>query len=381
MHIGMFCNAYKPVISGVVRSIDLYRQGLRQSGHFVALFAPDSKGYEDDEAFVFRYPALSLPIDIEYTFPVIVAPQITWLMPRLKLDILHSHHPMLVGKEAVSFGRELDVPIVFTFHTMYHEYTHYLGVDADIVKQIVRRLIGDYVRKVDRVIAPSARVRDLLPSYRVEGPVDILPTPVDLTLFPRRDVLPFSDPDRIDLIYVGRIAKEKNVELMLQAFARAARQDQRLYLRVIGDGPELAKLQADTIRMQIQSRVEFTGAIPFKQVPLELSRADMFIFCSTTETQGLVILEAMAAGLPLVIVRCPALLDVAQHNVDTIVAREDEQDVAQAILSLARDSNKAQAMGKAARANARRYSVPALSSRLVDIYQDTIDGYHRNRHL
>jgi len=380
MRVGMFSNAYRPVISGVVRSINLFKQGLEASGHFVAVFAPDTRNYEDHEPFIFRYSALPLPSGMDYTFPVVVAPQIDWLVPRLKLDVVHAHHPFIVGREALSFSRSLRVPLVFTFHTMYHEYTHYIGFETSIVKQIVRRVVGDYARKADRIIAPSTQVRDMvLPEYNIDLPVDVLPTPVDMSLYPERLAPPLSNPDEITLIYIGRVAKEKNLDFLLRAFERTHQEDPRIRLRIVGGGPEFDKITATIRRMNLSHCVEFTGVVPFEKTAAELLKADMFVFASTTETQGLVVLEAMAAGLPLVLVHSQALLDCARPGLDCLTVAEDETEFAQAILSLVRDPARAQAMGVSARGNARNYSVPVLTERLLDIYQDTIAAYARDR--
>jgi len=377
MRIGMFSNSYKPIISGVVRSIDLYRQGLSNAGNFVALFTSDAKDYEDTEPFVFRYPSIFLPKTMDWTLPVVVAPHITWMIPRLKLDILHAHHPFVVGSEALNISRGDKIPLVFTFHTLYHEYTHYFGLDADFVKQLVRRYVRDFVEGVDCIIAPSSTILNLMPSYQIDRPVEILPTPVDLDLFPAREQPPFSDPDRVQLLYVGRVGKEKNLDFLLRAFARAAKRDARLHLRIVGDGPEAKKLLALAAELQVAARVDFTGAVPFEQVAAQMSQADLFVFTSTTETQGLVLLEAMAASLPQVIVDAAGEHDFVRPGVQLLSTAVDEADFADAILALARDPARSRSMGLAARQNAEQYSVPALTSRLLDIYQNTIDAYHR----
>jgi len=377
MRIGMFSNSYKPIISGVVRSIDLYRQGLSDAGNFVALFTSDTKEYEDAEPFIFRYPSIPLPKTLDWTFPVVVAPQITWMIPRMKLDILHAHHPFVVGSEAMNISRSEAIPLVFTFHTLYHEYTHYVGLDGEFIKQLVRRYIRDYVERVDCIIAPSAYILDLLPSYQIDRSVEVLPTPVDLSLFPPRDKPPLSDPNHIQLIYVGRVGKEKNLDFLLRAFARASKQDTRLHLRIVGDGAELKKLQTYAEELQVAPNVEFAGAVPFEQVAVEMSQADLFVFTSTTETQGLVLLEAMAASLPQVIVNSPALHDFVRPGIDVLSTPVDEVEFADAITSLVRDPARAQSMGRTARQNAEAYSVPAMSNRLLDIYQNTIDNYHK----
>jgi len=378
MRVGMFANAYLPVVNGVVRSIMLYQRGLMDDCHFVGIFAPDARDFEDDEPFIFRYPAIPLPSQYQFAFPVVAAPHITWMVPRLKLDIIHAHHPVIVGVEAARFSEELDIPLVFTFHTMYHEYTHYfLGMDNELVKQIVRKAVRDFANRADHIIAPSPAVADLMPSYGIQKPVDILPTPVDLEQFKPRGRPPLSDPDNIRLIYVGRIAKEKNLDFLLRVFARAAAQDERLSLMLVGGGPMLAVLKKQAQRLNIAHKVTFTGMVPFERVVDELSMADLFIFTSTSETQGLVVLEAMAAGLPPVLVESRALRYFVNPGVDCVMTPEDEEVMAAAILDLINDPGRVRAMGQAARQNAEKYSIPVLTSQLLDIYQRARDAHYR----
>jgi glycosyltransferase involved in cell wall biosynthesis len=382
MRIGMFSNAYRPSLSGVVRSVDLYSHGLRQAGHFVSIFAPDNRNYEDAEPFIFRYPALPLPSGTDYTLPVLVAPQIDWLVPRLKLDIIHTHHPFVVGNAALNFSRSLGIPLVMTFHTMYHEYTNYLGLDVSLARQIIKRVVSSYVRKADCVIVPSTSAQEtLFNEYNIDLPAVVLPTPVDLAQFPARSRPPFSNPDLIQAVFVGRIDRNKNLDFLLRAFGRAWRRDPRLRLRLIGDGPDFEKFLDLAASLGLERVVTFVGPAPFEQVPRELAVADLFLFASVIETQGLVALEAMAAGLPLALVDCPPLRDCLHPGLDSLVVEEDETAFAEAILLLARDPGRAQAMGAAARRTAEQFSIEALTARLIAIYQETIAAYQRRRRL
>lgn len=378
MRVGMFANTYLPVVNGVVRSIMLYRQGLLNDCHFVGVFAPDARDYEDEQPFIFRYPAIPLPSQMKLSFPVVAAPHITWMMPRLKLDVVHAHHPVIVGAEAARFSEELDIPMVFTFHTMYHEYTHYfLGMDNELIKQIVRRSVRDFANRADHIIAPSPAVVNLMPSYGIQKPVDILPTPVDIDKFKPRSRPLLDNPNRIRLIYVGRVAKEKNLDFLLRVFAQVAAKDERLEMLLVGGGPSLDDLRKLAKELEIDHKVTFTDMVPFERVVDELSLADLFIFSSTSETQGLVVLEAMAAGLPLVMVESEALLYFVNPGQDCIVVPEKEDDMAAAILSLINDPDRLRAMGKAARVNAEKYSIPTLTSRLLDVYQTAANAHYR----
>ena len=378
MRIGMFANSYLPVINGVVRSIMLYRQGLLNKCHFVGVFAPDARNYEDEQPFIFRYPAIPLPSQLNLSFPVVAAPHITWMVPRLKLNIIHAHHPVIVGTEAARFSEELDIPLVFTFHTMYHEYTHYfLGMDNELVKQLVRKSVRDFANRADHIIAPSPAVVDLMPDYGITKPVDILPTPVDIDQFKPRSRPLLDDPNRVRLIYVGRVAKEKNLDFLLRVFAQVAAQDERVEMLLVGGGPMLEDLKKLAKQLKIDSRITFTGMVPFERVVDELSQADLFIFSSTSETQGLVVLEAMAAGLPLVMVESKALMYFVNPDEDCVVTPQNESAMAAAILSLINNPSRLRAMGKAARKNAEKYSIPVLTSRLLDIYQKAADAHYR----
>ncbi len=378
MRIGMFANSYLPVVNGVVRSIMLYRQGLLDRCHFVGVFAPDARNYEDEQPFIFRYPAIPLPTQLKLSFPVVAAPHITWMVPRLKLDVIHAHHPVIVGAEAARFSEELDIPLIFTFHTMYHEYTHYfLGMDNELVKQIVRKSVRDFANRADHIIAPSPAVVDLMPDYGITKPVDILPTPVDIEQFKPRPKPLLDDPDRVRLIYVGRVAKEKNLDFLLRVFARVAAKDERVEMLLVGGGPSLEDLKKLARQLKIDNRITFTGMVPFERVVDELSQADLFIFSSTSETQGLVVLEAMAAGLPLVMVASKALMYFVNPDEDCVVVPEDEEDMTAAILALIDAPARLRAMGQAARKNAEKYSIPALTSRLLDVYQKAADAHYR----
>jgi len=378
MRIGMFSNAYKPTVNGVVRSIDLFTQELRRLGHFVGIFAPDNYGYEDDEPFVFRYPALPLPSELDHSLPVLVAPQIDWLVPRLKLEIIHAHHPVVVGNAALRFSRELGIPLVFTFHTLYHEYTHYFGFDTTLAKQIVKRIVAHFARKADQIIVPSRAVAHIVThDYGIDRPYEILPTPIAIDDYPPRPPETLFQGPQIELVYVGRVAREKNLDFLLRAFAHAFREDGRLRLRLVGGGPELDSMRELAVTMGLGEVVSFVGKVPFARIPTELAQADMFVFASLTETQGLVVLEAMAAGLPMVLVDSPALLEHAHPDRDCLVAPPQEEAFAAAILALVRDPDRGRALGAAARRQAESLSVPVLTARLIAIYEDTIRRYSR----
>lgn len=380
MRIGMFTNAYKPVISGVVTSICLFRRGLMERGHEVFIFAPAFRGYEDDEENVFRYPAIDLPEDFNFSLAVPLSPRISRLIPTLGLDIIHSHHPFVMGHEAVRVAQKLRVPLVFTFHTRYEDYSHYvyyvpLGeMSEPLVKKVIRRLVTDYVNDCDLIIAPSKNVLRLLKEYGVSQPVELIPTPVRLDAFAQGDADWVKQKhglgaDERVLVHVGRLALEKDISFLLRAFQQVLAQEPACKLMLVGSGPEEKHLRQQVDDLGISRQVVFTGYVEHVQVPDYLAAADLFVFASKTETQGLSLVEAMAAGLPVVAVRSWATEDMLTPDVDGILTENDEAAFAAEVVRLLRDDERRRALAEQARRTAQRYTVEAATERLEQAYE------------
>ena len=156
MHVAFFSNAYLPVVTGVVRSVDTFRQGLTELGHNVFIFAPRARKYEDRTPFVFRYPSLEIGMGYNVQMVIPVSRFANQLLPLLELDIVHSHHPFLLGETAAKKAAKLNLPLVFTFHTRYCEYSHYAGIGQGITKKVTHRKLSDYLSKCQHVLCPAA---------------------------------------------------------------------------------------------------------------------------------------------------------------------------------------------------------------------------------
>ncbi len=385
MRVGMFTNAYKPVISGVVTSICLFRRGLVKRGHEVFVFAPACRGYEDDEENIFRYPAIDLPEDFSISVAVPVSPRISRLIPTLGLDIIHSHHPIIMGQVAIHMAQRLQLPLVFTFHTRYEDYAHYVQYvpfgdkGQPLVKKAIRRIVTAYVSDCDLVIAPSKNVLRLLDDYGVSQPVEVIPTPVRLEAFAQGEADWVRQKHGLDagervLVYVGRLALEKDIGFLLRAFRRVLAQEPNCKLMLVGSGPEEKNLRQLVEEQGLDGRVVFTGYVEHLQIPDYLAAADVFVFASKTETQGLSLLEAMAAGLPVVAVRSWATEDMITQGVDGILTENDEAAFAAAVMRLLADGEQHQALAQQARRTAQRYSIEACAERLERAYERLLGG-------
>jgi 1,2-diacylglycerol 3-alpha-glucosyltransferase len=377
MRIIIFTNSYKPTISGVVRSIDVFRKGLTAAGHGVYIITPEHEDYEDEEPDIFRFPALELPerLDLSVVIPLrlSMAPTIKGIKPAL----IHSQHPFVMGGLAAAFARDLKLPLVFTFHTRYDEYAQqYVPLVPKLAGMLATEIVGHYLEKCTAVVAPTPSVRDLIwQEYGSDVPVTVVPTPVDLSAY--QDL----DPGRIRaglklegaevLLYVGRLVGEKNLDFLIRVFARIAPQHPQARLLLVGDGTHRRDLEQMAQRLGLGEQVLFPGAVPLSEVPHYAATADLFVFSSLTDTQGLVLIEAMAAGTPVVAVEAPGTVDVLAEGGGVLVPPREEQ-FAEAVLELLTDSARRRAMGEQAVHAVQRYSIATATGRLLGVYEEAV---------
>lgn len=299
MRVGFFTEVYHPVVNGIVASIDGLACGLRALGHEVYCFAPRVPGYEERDEPVFRMPSLPLPVHTPYrlTLPLVSRRNRHAIINRL--DILHAHSPFVTGWMAVRYARRLRIPLVYTYHTQLEEYAHYVPFEVHATRRAASKLTRSFANLADAVIVPSASMRDHLTALGVTVRVEVIPSGIDLLHFGSgsrsaqlRASLGMRSGERM-LLFVSRLAREKNVDLLLDAL-RACTVPARLV--IAGDGPERTALEARAAEAGIADRIEFLGPIERSALPDLYASADAFVFPSVTETQGLVLVEALAAG-------------------------------------------------------------------------------------
>jgi glycosyltransferase involved in cell wall biosynthesis len=374
MHIAHFTNTYHPVVSGVVRSISTFRQSLVELGHLVFIFAQDADNYEDAEPFIFRYPALDLPATHDFPLAIPVSPYVGKLLPSLKLDVIHSHHPFLLGHSAARRASELNLPLVFTFHTRYRDYSHYIALNQELIKNTIDRIISDYMRRCQHIIVPSESMRQLLAQeYDVTERVTAVPTGIDLQPYQTADGQAIRQKrgwgqDKV-LISVGRLAKEKNWQTLVTAALQVMKQVENIRLVIIGEGDERQTLEKQAQKAGLGKRVEFTGRLPFDQVPAYLKAADLFCFASVTETQGLVTMEAMAAGLPVVAVDATGTQDEVEHGQQGLLTTNNSDALAQAITQVISDEPLLGRFRQAVKEKAGSFDATVRARRLVAVYE------------
>jgi glycosyltransferase involved in cell wall biosynthesis len=382
MHIAHFTNTYHPSISGVVRSVASFRQGLSELGNNVFVFTQDDAGYEDIEPFIFRYLSLNLGLPNEFPATIPISPFMDRLLPNLNIDLIHSHHPILLGQIAANKAEELGVPLVFTFHTRYREYSHYIPLPQDIVQDFVKDAIDlwlkDYIRKCDHVVVPTESMRAVVAEqYDFDKRVTVVPTGIDLRPYKDLQAEPFRKEQGWDedvvISSVGRLGAEKNWAVLIKAVAKVLETHPKVRLVIIGEGPERRRLQKLTKSLGIAERVNMIGKVDFDEVPSYLKASDLFAFASTTETQGLVTLEAMAAGLPVVAVDAVGTRDIIEHDKDGLLTSNDSEAIAKAINQLLDHTESYQSFRQASLQKAKSLEFRAQSKKMMAVYEKAID--------
>jgi glycosyltransferase involved in cell wall biosynthesis len=375
MHIGFYTNAYHPTISGVVSSVSSYRKALSDLGHNVFIFTPHTEDYEDTEPFVFRYPSIDVPNFPDLPLVIPISTSIDHIMPSLKLDVIHSHHPVLLGRTAAHKAEKMNLPLVFTFHTRYREYSHYISLNQKFVKEQIDHWLCEYLGKVHHIITPSESMRKiLLDEYGFSEQITTIPTGIDFSRYEkaRRETIRMKRGwnNDIILISVGRLALEKNWGTLLKAAAEVIHKYPNVKLAILGEGTEHKELEKQALELGIAAKVEFPGRIGPEDVPSYLAAADIFCFASITETQGLATLEAMAAGLPVAAVDASGTSDAVADGKQGFLTPNDSAALAQAIEKLVVDPDLRKEMGAEAHSKAKEFDILHQAQRLLSVYEE-----------
>jgi 1,2-diacylglycerol 3-alpha-glucosyltransferase len=377
MRIGMMADVYKPHVSGVTNYIALNKAHLEQMGHQVYVFTFGAGDYVDDEINIIRSPSLPL-LDTGYYFSL----RYTRAARRLlqTMDVVHVHHPFLSGTLALLYSRPRGIPIVFTNHTRYDLYAQaYLPVMPDVIgNAALQSYMPAFCRSCDMVISPSPGMRDVLVQFGVDVPIEVVPNGVDLKPFQnpvnpvKRADLGFNADDVV-LVYVGRLGPEKNLAFLLRSFTGAIQAYDQLRLVLIGGGPERENLEDRVNRADIQHAVRFIGSISYNQMPGYMAMADAFVTASITEVHPLTVIEAMAAGLPVVGIRSPGVGDsVIDGETGYLAPEEDIAMFTAKIIRMASDTNGRQRMGQRAALEAQNYAIDRTCRMLLERYERVV---------
>ncbi len=378
MRIGMFLDMYKPYMSGVTNYAAINKRYLESLGHTVYVFAFGNRDFADDEPNVVRSPGVPWG-DTGWQLGLRPTSEARILMATL--DVAHVQHPFLSGRVALAHSHTHGIPVVFTSHTRYDLYsdTYAWFVPREVRMAWLRSYLNRFTHRVESVIAPSESIAEWLGEFGITDDAVVLPNGVDTAPFahpsaPRaRESLGFA-ADSTVFCYLGRVGEEKNIPLLVTAFVDAAATTNAALL-VIGDGPAREDAEARVKEAGLADRVRFAGLVPYSDVPNYLAACDAFATASVTEVHPLTVIEAMAAGLPVVGVRSPGVSDTVQHEVSGLLSGEDEAGFAANVRALSQDRALHARLAEGARAAAAAYDVRVTGALLLAEYERVIAAY------
>lgn len=382
MRIGIFTECYHPTHNGVVISIDTFKKALEARGHDVYVIAPYNRhNPEKTEAKVIRLFSWGFHKDYPMAATSLLASK-KYQIVNLKFDIFHFQHPFTTSNWGLKIAKKYKIPTVYTYHTLISEYTHYFPGPKIWKEKIAVNLSRSFCNKVDQVVTPSGPMKKLLLFYGVTQPIEVIPTGIDVLEFTH----PFSHKELFSawhipenrhlLLYLARIAKEKNIDFLLSAVKLLLEKRNNFHLLLVGGGPQLEFYKSKAQKMGLRNYTTFTGMQKKPGVNRFFGAADIFVFPSITETQGIVITESMAAGVAPIAINKMGPSEIITNNVDGYLTDLNLTDFTDKINYLLDNPNLRKKMGAKAKINANKFSVANCTDNLEKLYENTIN---RNR--
>ncbi len=381
--VAMFTNNYLPFIGGVPLSVKRLSAELSRAGAAVKIFAPvyPQQGPDPEDGSVFRCPALFYTRKDRFPVANLFSPKTAAALKAFDPDLVHIHQPFWLGKKGMRLGRKLGKPVIFTYHTRLEHYTHYIPLPGGVLKNlIVHFVIKRFANRCDAIVTPTHSTEEYLRNLGVSTLIETIPTGINTEAYRRwsddrvRELRArYAAPDERLLISVSRMAKEKNLDFLVDGLAKAAERSRAPFrCLLVGEGPETGRLEEKAAALGIGDRIVFTGAMPPDEVVGCYLAADLFVFASTSETQGMVLLEAMAGGCPVVAVRASGVHDVVKDGYNGFKVAESTDSWAEAVARLAQDDRMRTELAENGRRFAAGYSVQNMAERVLRLYRRTV---------
>ncbi len=390
MRIAIFTDTYRPEINGVVTSIDTYRGELERQGHEVWLYCPRYFGQEDPDPRIVRIPSIPFP------FRMMKERRLAWMGPmsllrfgKINADVIHSQVPGNMGVAALLASALWRTPHVHTYHTHYMEYVHYTPFPTNFSRRAVVWIARHFCGRCNLVIAPSTDIKEAILSYGVDAPITVIPTGIDLanrnTETPLEHLLERYRLGSVEglagkklLVSVGRLGREKNIRFLIRAVSRIRDVGRPFHFFMIGDGPDRGQIEEEIRQRSIEDHVTLTGYLDRDDVLSFLRASDLFIFASKTETQGLVLLESMAVGTPVVAIRASGVSDLIGDDIGGILTPDDVDEFSKTVLDLLGAPALYRKKRRQALYRSSLWSVENQARRLLAVYEAAIVEFRRH---
>jgi len=372
----MMTNTYLPHVGGVANSVDAFTQEYRRRGHHVLVVAPEFDGAADDEPDVVRLPAIQNFNGSDFSVRLPAPGYLSRALHDFQPQVVHSHHPFLLGDTALRVAANRALPLVFTHHTMYEQYTHYVPGESRAMRRYVIDLSAGYANLCDQVFAPSESVADVLRERDVAAPIEVVPTGVDARRFASGDGARFRREHEIPadayvVGHVGRLAPEKNLPVLARAVAAMLRRHDDAHFLLVGEGPSREEIERVFAEDDLSDRLHLVGRKTDQPLVDAYHAMDLFAFASYSETQGMVLTEAMAADVPVVAFDAPGVREVIRDGQNGRLVTDEGIAALTEALDWAhqRSGTKRDEMRRAARETADAFSMPRCADKSLGIYE------------
>ena len=386
MKIAIFTNNYLPNPYGVSTSVEGFRLSLNKKDHAVSVFAPQwFEPFVKDEENIFRYPAIKVPTKIDFSLVVPFSAQIDAQIDKMDFDIIHAQHPNLLGMTGKRWAQKKNVPLVFTWHSLYDRYAHYMPfVPEKISAHIAMKNAAYFAEQVDHVIVPTKSIIPLIEKAGVtHDRISIVESGVDEKLFANSDGQSVREKyeistDKIVLTTISRLTEEKNVIFLAQKVARVLKENENVVFLCCGEGDQKDEMYKIFVDYCVFDRVIFTGKISRDMVKNYLAAGDIFVYASTSETQGTIVTENMYVGRPIVGVGIYGVGSLIEDEKNGIATREDDSFL-ENIQRLIDNREERELFGKNAHEIARKkYTADKCAEKLLNVYEKAI-FYHKTK--
>ncbi len=380
MRIGIFSDSYFPYINGVSTSILMLKNALEKLGHevFVVTVNPNKMKLEyEDNKKIIRLPGVPIGI-YDYRLTNIYSVKAINTIRKWKLDVIHSQTEFGVGTFSRVVASQLRIPIVHTYHTYYEDYMYYItkGHFDKTSRKFVKELANFYCDKsIDELIVPTKKIYDVYKDkYKFKRDVNIIPTGLEIEKFYKenfdiKEVNKIKEKYKINkndfvLLFVGRIGKEKNIDLLINNMVDNTK------LVIVGDGPDIDFYKELVKQNKVEDKVIFVGKIPYNEIPIYYQLGDIFVTASTSETQGLTVIEALASSLPVLAIDDDSFRSVINDENGFLFKNEEEYK--EILNKIVKDKNIIKEKSEKARESSKNYSSETFALRVLEVYNKAI---------
>lgn len=396
MRIGLFTDSYVPSVNGVITSVETLKKALEQKGHtvYIVTVGQDSKTYDyNEKERILKIPGIPLGI-YDYRMSSIYPLKVMNKIKSWNLDLIHSHTELSMGIFARLFAKQYNIPLVHTYHTMYKDYTWYVSRNVKFFDMGCKKAV-EYISKfycdntADAFIVPTVKTYHLFrDEYHYDKDIYIVPTGLDASRFYKensdklkvtrlRRYLGYKRKDFV-MLFVGRLAQEKNVTFLFDIIEKT--KNKNIKLLIVGYGPDEDKYKKEVKERGLEDRIKFTGKVAWIDMPNYYHVSNAFITASTTETQGLTVIEALAASLPVICIDDDAFKSVVVDNFNGRIFK-DKKECLQIVEELSTNKLELDSLTDKAEVSVRKYSLSSFAESVLEVYKIAIAKHNKKQSL